>query len=99
MDRNGDNFSAEDFAAMEIIASRVVEKLQTNVIPASLPKHIGDFLRESLEYGSVYQAFVVNLPKSWITVHLRFNPDGSINMDLCDINNARFWTGTFISES
>jgi hypothetical protein len=79
---------------IENISSAIVGKLGNRTIPASIPAHVGAWISEASQYAG---------PKQWrhavpigpgLLVMVTPAPDGSITLQLADVNNSIFWAGT-----
>jgi len=80
----------------EEIATLVVAKLQDHVIPASLPAGIGEWIAKEAKGGNrFYQHVLPGADGSAIFPKWIMNPDGTLNLELADVNQQIFWRGTF----
>ena len=82
--------------AAESFAAAVVEKLSASVIPSSFPARVGDRLREVAKNSAYFYRGVIPLSgPNGIIMDWRINPDGTINLELQEMNGCPFWRGTF----
>ena len=80
----------------EKIAELVIEKLSASVIPSSFPAYVVDMIRAATENGAYHWLYSIPLiGPACITCGWTFSPDGSVNLELRDLNGQTFWRGTF----
>lgn len=86
----------EDRAAIALLSDMIVEKLGQSTISSVLPAHIGDWIRETAKHRQVFwtnsipMASPGGMVQNWM-----LNPDGTMMLELRDVNNQIFWYGTF----
>jgi hypothetical protein len=86
-------------AELDALAVKVAAALQQHVMPAVLPRTIGDLLRADLGHGPMYWTHMIPLAGLHvIQVAYTLSPDGSILIELKDINGQRVWQGQLVSE-
>jgi hypothetical protein len=83
---------------LDELARKIVAGLGSHVIPAALPRSMGDLLRAECLHGAMYQMHNVQVGKLWFTMRYILSPDGIIAMEMQDVNGARMWEGRLISE-
>jgi hypothetical protein len=79
------------------LAARLAERMSGHFIPATLPKFFGDYLRAP-GMGLSWRHQIPHGPHGGFGVHYVITPDGEIRMEIVDMNGARVWEGTLISE-
>jgi hypothetical protein len=78
------------------MADRVIDKLNASVIPSSFPARVGEWLREVAKNSVYFYRGVIPLcGPNGIIMDWRINPDGTINLELQEMNGCAFWHGTF----
>jgi hypothetical protein len=88
---------AERERIVELVADRIVATLGQSVIPSSIPAAIGEWIKKTSEHRSWEWTHVIPMqpPGSGLALWWRFNPDGTINMEMRDTAGWIFWRGTF----
>ena len=78
------------------LAGLITEKLGQSVISSAIPAGIGDCIREACEHGAVLWRHTIPMPGPVaLFAEYRFNPDGTLILQLQDTNGRMFWSGTF----
>jgi hypothetical protein len=83
---------------LDELAGKIVAGLGSHVMAAALPRAVGDLLRGECMHGSMFQAHNIQVGKLWLTMRYTLSPDGTIVMEMQDVNGARVWEGRLISE-
>jgi len=83
---------------LDALAAKVAEHLRGPFLAASLPRSVGDALRGEGMHGQTYQAHTLNVGKMWLSMHYTFSPDGTIGLEMKDMNGSCIWRGTLVSE-
>ena len=85
---------------MDTLATAIAARLRdSHVIPAVLPRKVGDWLRGSLAHGQMAWTHMIPLTgPEGIQVQYLLSPNGSIHVELRDTYGDRFWQGTLTSE-
>jgi hypothetical protein len=81
------------------IAAEVVRQLGQNVVAASIPAEIGQWVRDTCRTSMmVYRQLIPMNGGSCLNTEWRLGPDGRMHLELSDTNGRIFWRGTFVPE-
>lgn len=70
------------------LADEIVARLECSTIPAE----IGKWVAKQAEHGELWQQNVIyGLGGEALTQYFKMKPDGSLHMQLADINQRPFW--------
>jgi hypothetical protein len=83
---------------LDALAGKIAARLGGPVILAALPRSVGDALRGEGIHGQTMQAHNLNLGKMWLTMYYYFSPDGTIRLEMKDMQGTPIWQGTLVSE-
>lgn len=82
--------------AAELIAMKVVEKLDGPVISSVLPAAAGEWLRQAAEHGHRWQSYVIYLNgPNCLTTQWIINTDGTLQLEIRGPDNSIIWRGVF----
>lgn len=84
----------KDTILANLIADRVVAKLNSHVIPAEIPGYVKEAVKEVGQYGPGQWAFPYPLAGRQITLYMRPLVDGSLELEFKDWAGMSFWRGT-----
>jgi hypothetical protein len=85
-------------AEIQALAEKITDQMRGPFLAASLPRAVGDALRSEGMHGQTYQAHTMVIGKMWLSMHYMFSPDGTIGLELKDMNGTPVWRGTLVSE-
>jgi len=81
----------------EAVAAKIGDRLGNgHVIGATWPPEIGERVRKARQGGSWVQHETLWLDGGYaLTAQWHFHGSGAITLQMFDVNNSRFWEGTF----
>lgn len=83
-------------AELDALADKVADWLREPMISAGLPEDVGTLLREAAKHGAWHHTMLLPLSMaSGLHAHWTVNIDGSLALELTDLNGQRCWQGTF----
>lgn len=86
----------DDRAAIDLIAERILARMDGSVIPSSIPAEIGELVRATAARNAFVWIHSVPLTgPNAMTVEWRLNPDGTIHQEMRGSDGVPFWRGTF----
>lgn len=80
-----------------MIAETVIELMANqHWIPGSIPREIADWIsQQNRQYAVKYSSSIPLNGGEWFTQNWTLAPTGALSLELCDVNGAPFWRGTF----